>query len=85
VEVPKLDLLSDNPAESDSGREHGGTPSTFYRSRHSRHPGVRKGTVALESDAVFFEKTHRYVASTAQVKLGASRGRRSNVRERCKQ
>jgi hypothetical protein len=74
------DLLSDNPAKSDSGREHGGAPSLLYRSRDSRQPGVGKGTVTLESDAVFFEETHRYVASTAEVKFPAPRRRRSEVK-----
>ena len=84
VELPD-DFLSDHPAEGDSGREHGRTPSLFYRSRDSRQPGVRKGTVALESDAVFFEEAYRYVAPTAKVKFPTPGRRRSDVRQHGKQ
>jgi hypothetical protein len=60
--------FSDNPAEDDSGREHGPTQSLLYRPCHSRLSGIGKGTIALEPNAVFSEEAYSDVAPIAQVK-----------------
>lgn len=69
MQIIKRDiLLSDNPAEDDSGREHGGVQSLFYRPCHSRLSGIREGSVTLEPNALFTEEAYSDVAPVTQVK-----------------